>query len=702
MATFLGRFQQLAKPATEWTSANPVLLLGEFGVGDPGSTVPVLKCGDGVRPWSALPNLMAPTLAANDYVVGGVTTLPPGSAATVVIDNTVDPPTMTFGLPSGLTGPPNSLAIGTVTTGAPGAPASATITGTAPNQTLNLTLPQGQTGPQGIQGPVGPPNSLAIGTVTTGAPGSAAAATITGTAPNQTLNLTIPTGAQGPQGIQGPQGAQGPPGSIALDNPTALVGLTAINGVSAFAMRADAAPALNQAIAPTWTGIHTWSATTPRIRWNETDQAVDEKNWEILCANKVFSFRTFLDGFTSSRDFMTFSRGTGLAVFNFAFGNATDNPAFQFLGTGITTHSGPVVVSTPSYALNLTNSSGTGGQVAIFNATHANGPYITFSRSGSPFADIGNGPQVFPGSAPVDSLAIGARSTNPLVLGCNNTEGMRFVSGGAAQFTGSISGGNFRQVLGIEIGFAGAVGYVQTVNRSNGAYGPLRLDCTSLTISDGGNSASVWLAGRYAISNSNDGYLVFNPTSSFANGIFTPTAVRSTAGFVSDNGLTSVDASKHLKPNVGSFTYGSVYCGGASTSYSGYIINDGGQSYTFMSNGAVGGIYLVGDGQWLLRRVTSTTGDSGYNLSAPSFTTTSARALKRETGAPRKAASILARLRPILYRLLTDESREQLGLIAEEVRDVCPQLSDGKTVAYDRLAILLLAAWQDDHCAAAA
>jgi len=48
--------------------------------------------------------------------------------------------------------------------------------------------------------------------------------------------------------------------AVALANPTALVGLTAINGVAATAMRSDAAPALNQAIAPTWTGVHTFAS----------------------------------------------------------------------------------------------------------------------------------------------------------------------------------------------------------------------------------------------------------------------------------------------------------------------------------------------------------------------------------------------------------------------------------------------------------
>lgn len=47
-------------------------------------------------------------------------------------------------------------------------------------------------------------------------------------------------------------------------NPSATIGLTATNGSSTSAMRADAAPALSQAIVPTWTGLHTFNpGTTP-------------------------------------------------------------------------------------------------------------------------------------------------------------------------------------------------------------------------------------------------------------------------------------------------------------------------------------------------------------------------------------------------------------------------------------------------------
>lgn len=42
-------------------------------------------------------------------------------------------------------------------------------------------------------------------------------------------------------------------------NPSANVGLAAVNGTAGTYMRSDAAPALNQAIAPTWTGAHTFT-----------------------------------------------------------------------------------------------------------------------------------------------------------------------------------------------------------------------------------------------------------------------------------------------------------------------------------------------------------------------------------------------------------------------------------------------------------
>src|SRR5262245_15597624 len=105
MATTLARIQLLSKASSEWSSVNPVLLLGEAGIADAGSSTPIIKIGDGVRAWSALPQLNVSAPPANDYVAGTTTTLPPGSSATVTIDNIVDPPTISIGVPRGDVGP---------------------------------------------------------------------------------------------------------------------------------------------------------------------------------------------------------------------------------------------------------------------------------------------------------------------------------------------------------------------------------------------------------------------------------------------------------------------------------------------------------------------------------------------------------------------------------------------------------------------
>jgi hypothetical protein len=97
--------------------------------------------------------------------------------------------------PQGPPGPANTLAIGTVTEGIN---VAATITGASPSQVLNLIIPRGNPGPQGLPGGN---VSLAIGSVTSGSPASAS---ITGASPNQVLNLVLPKGDTGNTGPAGP------------------------------------------------------------------------------------------------------------------------------------------------------------------------------------------------------------------------------------------------------------------------------------------------------------------------------------------------------------------------------------------------------------------------------------------------------------------------------------------------------------------
>lgn len=60
------------------------------------------------------------------------------------------------------------------------------------------------------------------------------------------------------------------PTAITAANPTATVGLAVVNGAATTFMRSDASPALSQAIAPTWSGIHNF---TNRIIQTQTTPA---------------------------------------------------------------------------------------------------------------------------------------------------------------------------------------------------------------------------------------------------------------------------------------------------------------------------------------------------------------------------------------------------------------------------------------------
>lgn len=97
-------------------------------------------------------------------------------------------------------GPANSLAIGSVTTGAAGSSADATITGTAPSQTLNLTIPRGNTGATGATGPQGATGAAAtitVGTVDTVDPDDPATVTNSGTSAAAVFDFEIPKGDPG-------------------------------------------------------------------------------------------------------------------------------------------------------------------------------------------------------------------------------------------------------------------------------------------------------------------------------------------------------------------------------------------------------------------------------------------------------------------------------------------------------------------------
>jgi hypothetical protein len=528
----------------------------------------------------------------------------------------------------GPAGPPNTLTMGTVTTGVPGSAASASITGVSPNQVLNLTIPRGDVGPQGIQGNPGPINTLTIGTVTTGAAGSPADASITGVAPNQILNLAIP---------QGIQGVVGPPNSLAIGSVTTL---------------APGAPA---------TATITGTPPTQTLDLGIPQGATGSAGVGSPANPTALIGLAAINGVATS-----FIRSDGAPALSQAIAPTwTAQHIFSGPGGG---------ALTSSIILN-----GAGGGSIMF--AHPTAPV-----NKRQWDIVAGGDGRFYFRALTDAGAAGAAWMFVTRTDAATIDSVTFPSNFRALKNGRFAGwhnaaASDPQGPAVEIGYDTGEGWLISYNRTGSAYIPLNFDASVLKFYTAGVS-------RMTLS---------------ATGLLDVGGSIHSSGWVrSVGGVANIASDKYLAwGNMGSYPYGSCYVYGASSGYTGLGLYDGIQYPYFMSNGTAVGLYMSVDGKWLIYRQSATVANTGYNLEALSFNVTSARKFKRETGKPTRAADILSRLRPILYRLLKDESREQLGLIAEEVHDVCPQMSDGKTISYDRLAILLLADWQESRGIAA-
>lgn len=148
-------------------------------------------------------------------------------------------------------------------------------------------------------------------------------------------------------------------GSALSANPTGTIGLTAVNGTLNTYIRSDGAPALSQAIAPTWSAQHIFSlagnlatptilmtSTQPVLAMDETDQAADEKRWAMLPAAKVLQRRSATDTGGASIIWESITRGTGTAIADMRWGDSTNNNTYTFNSSGLSTFSGSVSAAT--------------------------------------------------------------------------------------------------------------------------------------------------------------------------------------------------------------------------------------------------------------------------------------------------------------------------------------------------------------------
>ena len=180
-------------------------------------------------------------------------------------------------------------------------------------------------------------------------------------------------------------------GGVSGANPTGTIGLTAVNGSSPNFTRSDGTAPLSQAIVPTWTGLHTFSAglsctictsttyflssaTNPEHYWQQTGAGTNLGWWAVGVASGVWSLSTVTDAQAAGQNAMTVTRGTTTNITNISFGNATNNPTYTFLGTGAISGAGingtVIGASTdftgPKYI--LTGSTSCGGSVLMLHA----------------------------------------------------------------------------------------------------------------------------------------------------------------------------------------------------------------------------------------------------------------------------------------------------------------------------------------------
>jgi hypothetical protein len=171
-----------------------------------------------------------------------------------------------------LNGPPNSLGIGTVTTGAAGSPAAASITGTAPNQVLNLTIPEGIAGTPGVPGADGKTvlNGAGAPSLVLGNEGDFYIDTSTyaiygpksGASWGSAVSLVGPAGANGTNGTNGSNGTNGTDGVNAFTTTSAAFTQPATNATVAVNVGNTAWMSVGQAVYVAGGGYYTVSSIT--------------------------------------------------------------------------------------------------------------------------------------------------------------------------------------------------------------------------------------------------------------------------------------------------------------------------------------------------------------------------------------------------------------------------------------------------------
>ncbi len=139
------------------------------------------------------------------------------------------------------------------------------------------------------------------------------------------------------------------------------------------------------------------TAATPAMGWNETDVAVDAKQWDMYISAGVWHFRTVNDANSFARDIITVTRdiggGTPYKINDISHGNTSDNNTNTWLGTGVSTFGGDVTSSRSSVGgtvlITVSNTDNTAASasnakllLSVGGSTTTGDPFVGFNVSG--------------------------------------------------------------------------------------------------------------------------------------------------------------------------------------------------------------------------------------------------------------------------------------------------------------------------------
>jgi|SRR6185503_13943966 len=177
--------------------------------------------------------------------------------------------------------------------------------------------------------------------------------------------------------------AELPGGFGGFANPTAKVALTVVNGTANTAMRSDASPPIDQSIAPTWTGTHTWNpgaslavfltnstAGNPLQAWSNTANTSGARCWTIRVGSGggALALSTATDAGVRQNDGLILARDSSGNFLGMIIPAPSSGQGLQLTGTAAGTA-----------AITINTSGTTGAQTASFAATNKPG-----AASGSP------------------------------------------------------------------------------------------------------------------------------------------------------------------------------------------------------------------------------------------------------------------------------------------------------------------------------